>query len=331
MNDVDSLLPPETLTRDANMRRIGVELEFSGLAVESASEIVAAEFGGDIEVISPFEHRVRGTCFGDFNVELDYRFLKELGRAADSEDGDSLADRMPQELLAEIARHVIPIEVVSPPVAMDRLERLNAVVGALRSSGARGTRQSPIYAFGLHLNPEAPALDAQTLTAYLQSFLCLYEWLLRVGEVDWSRRLTPYINPFPTDYVRRVIARDYAPGLTELMDDYLQWNADRNRALDMLPLFAHIDEARVRSAIDDPRIKPRPAFHYRLANCDIDRPDWEITTAWRHWLEVERMAFDRDRLATVAGAYGEHLDAFTSRAFGDWPAQCEKWLSTSDH
>ena len=325
-----AMLPPETRVDGGAMRRIGVELEFSGMALEEASDVVVAALGGRVDVVSAFEHRVRETRLGDFNVEIDYQFLKQLGREANRSEDDLLHDLLPQELLADMARRIVPIEVVSPPIDMDRLAGLDAVVAGLRDAGARGTRHSPVYAFGLHLNPEMPALDANTIAAYLRSFLCLYEWLVRVSEVDWSRRVTPYINPFPTDYVRHVLASGYAPGLAQLIDDYLAWNADRNRALDMLPLFAHIDEQRVRAAIDDPRIKARPALHYRLANCDIDRPDWRIASAWEHWLEVERLAFDGDRLAEMSAAYSKHLDGFASRTFGDWPAQCEKWLTCGD-
>ncbi|MEJ2089625.1 MAG: amidoligase family protein, partial [Gammaproteobacteria bacterium] len=185
--------------------------------------------------------------------------------------------------------------------------------------------------FGLHLNPEMPALDAGTIIAYLRAFLCLYDWLLKVSEVDWSRRVTPYINPFPTEYVRQLLEPDYAPPLAGLMDDYLGLNADRNRALDMLPLFAHLDEDRVRSVIDDPRIKARPTLHYRLANCDIDLPDWGIHTAWRHWLEVERLANDRERLTSIAAAYKKHLGTLTSRALSNWAASCEQWLTSDGH
>ena len=321
-------LPPLTHTSHGAMRRLGVEIEFSGMSIESASEIVEGTFGGVIEKISAFEHRVQRTCMGDFNVELDYEYLKAMGREDNAGDRDSLLDQVPQEFLAEIARRLVPIEIVSPPIAMDRIGQLDRVVDKLRDAGARGTRHSPLYAFGLHLNPEMPALDAETISAYLRAFLCLYEWLLRVSEVDWTRRVTPYINPFPTDYVQQVVAPDYSPSISQLIDDYLASNADRNRALDMLPLFAHLDEERVRAVIDDPRIKARPTLHYRLANCDVDIPGWGIDTAWRHWLEVERLAADHDRLKTIADAYLEHLGGFTSRAFGDWATTCEQWLST---
>jgi len=327
----DALLPPEVLTEDGAKRRLGVELEFSGLDIEVASAIVQTTFGGSIAVVSDFEHKVKDTALGDFNVELDFEYLKTIGREEALADRASLLDHVPQWLVEEIARHLVPIEVVSPPVAMDQLEHLDALAAKLREAGALGTRQSPLYAFGLHLNPEMPALHAETICAYLRAFLCLYDWLLKVSEVDWSRRVTPYINPFPIEYVRRLVAPDYAPSLTALMDDYLEANAERNRALDMLPLFAHLDEDRVRACVDDPRIKPRPTLHYRLANCDIDRPGWGVHLAWRHWLEVERLANDRERLAEVAAGYHEHLGKITSRTFEDWATRCEQWLICRDH
>lgn len=325
-----SLLPPETRNADGTMRRLGVELEFSGMDMKTASTIVQGELGGSVEAISDYEHRVRDTDLGDFNVELDFAYLKTVGREKGATDDEGSLENLPEWFVAEVARHVVPIEVVSPPIEMDRIERLDAIVGKLREAGARGTRYSPVYAFGLHLNPEMPALDAETICAYLRAFLCLYEWLLQVSEVDWSRRVTPYINPFPTEYVRQVLKADYAPSLSELIDDYLDSNADRNRALDMLPLFAHLDEERVRQIIDDPRIKPRPTLHYRLPNCDVDRQSWGIHIAWRHWLQVEHLACDRNKLVSIAEAYHEHLERITDRAFGDWAERCRQWLSGSD-
>jgi len=76
----DALLPPEVLTEDGAKRRLGVELEFSGLDIEVASAIVQTTFGGSIAVVSDFEHKVKDTALGDFNVELDFEYLKTIGR-----------------------------------------------------------------------------------------------------------------------------------------------------------------------------------------------------------------------------------------------------------
>jgi hypothetical protein len=80
------------------------------------------------------------------------------------------------------------------------------------------------------------------------------------ADINLTRRITSYIDPFPIEYVRKVIAPAYRPDLGTLIDDYLEHNPTRNRALDLLPLFLHLDEERVRAITDDPLIKPRPTF-----------------------------------------------------------------------
>lgn len=309
------------------MRRLGVEIEFGGLELEAIGEIVRECFGGTVELVSPYECRVGESELGTFAIELDFQYLKVAGREAAEGPGEDLPmRRVGDELLGAVARHIVPFEIVGPPVPMDRIGRLETLVERLREAGALGTRHSPVYAFGLHMNPEMPDLEAPTIAAYLKTFLCLHDWLLRVGRIDWTRRVTPYINAFPGAYVRRVIDRDYWPDLDALMDDYLEHNADRNRALDCLPLLAHLDEPRVRRAIDDPRIKPRPALHYRLPNCDVDDPGWSLRVPWVQWLQVEHLAADRERLERVCRAYSRHLAGPLGGMLGDWPTACERWL-----
>jgi hypothetical protein len=323
--------PPALFKRsDGETRRIGVELEFSGLDIESSATLVQKEFGGEVDRISAYESKIRGTEFGDFQVELDFALLKQIGRDSADKNGDDSSDQIPERLLATVAEQLVPFEIVTPPLPMDRLHELEALIGRLRQEGARGTRHSAIYAFGLHLNPEMPDLEAETILAYLQAFACLYPWLVRVGEIDWSRRFTVYIQPFPSEYVRRIIDRDYAPGIETLIDDYLQANPARNRALDMLPLFAHIDEKRVRAAVDDDRIKPRPALHYRLPNCEIDLGSWSVDEPWRHWLQVEHLAHDRRRLKKMCRGYCLYLDNPVRALLKDWSKRCERWLIELD-
>ena len=98
----------------------------------------------------------------------------------------------------------------------------------------------------------------------------------------------------------------------------------------MLPLFAHLDEERVREVVDDPRINARPTLHYRLPNCEIDEPGWGIGTLWRDWLEVERLAADERRLQRLCRAYSQHLAQPVDRLLGDWTAELEPWLTSPD-
>jgi hypothetical protein len=94
-----------------------------------------------------------------------------------------------------------------------------------------------------------------------------------------------------------VLAPNYAPSVSQLIDDYLKHNPTRNRGLDLLPLFAHLDKDRVTRAVDDDRVSARPTFHFRMPDSRVDDPRFRITEQWQAWLEVERLACDPLRLA----------------------------------
>lgn len=320
-------LPPMARTRDGVLRRVGVELEMKGPPIEVLSDLVARHTHGKVIPISRYEHKITGDPAGDWAVELDFEYLKQRGRHPRVGDGVmAQLDDAAEELLAAGSEVLLPTEVVSPPLPMDRLGELERLIERLRNAGARGTRDGLTFAFGMHLNPELPDTDAATITGYLKAFLCLFEWLRERSRVDLLRRLTVYVDPFPAEYVRKVVDPDYHPDLAALIDDYLQDNATRNRALDLLPLFSFLDEARVGAAVPDPRVKARPTLHYRLPNCEIDRPGWGVRQAWQDWLQVEHLASDPARLEEVCVRYCEVLDRPLGWLVDDWVELIEPWL-----
>lgn len=318
--------PPVPATHEGSLRRVGVELEFGGLDLESAVAVVAKHVGGSVEARGRYEQAVTGDPAGLWQVEIDSSWLKELGRRErDPEAPFASLEEASENLVRTASEWLVPVEVVGPPLPLDRLGEVNTLIADLHRAGAVGTTGGLVYAFGLQLNPEVPATDATTILRYLQAFLCLFDWLHRRAKVDFARRLTTFIAPFERAYVRRVVAPSYQPTLAALIDDYLAANPTRNRALDLLPLFAHLDAQRVRRVVTDPRVKPRPALHYRLPNCEIDRPDWDLRPVWEDWLQVEHLANDAPRLTAVCRAY----TAFLERPFGglidDWAAEVTRW------
>jgi hypothetical protein len=321
-------LPPVPRTGEGEPRRVGVELEMIGPGVAEVSRLVAEHIGGRTEEKSRYEHVVHGDPAGEWGVELDYEYLKQKGREEVPEsDLAAFIDEAAESLVRAGAEAIVPVEVVSPPLPMKRLAEVQSLVARLRHAGARGTGAGISYAFGLQLNPELPSLDADTIVAYLKAFFCLYDWLEKRSSPDFTRRLTRFMAPFPGDYVRKVIDPDYWPDEEHLIDDYLEHNPTRNRALDMLPLFLHLDEERVRAVVDDPRVKPRPTFHYRLPNCEIDRPYWGIHLAWADWLKVEALASHRSRLQRICRAYARWLDRPLGHLLEDWAREVESWLA----
>ena len=324
-------MPPITRRADGGLRQVGVEIELSGLDLDQTAALVAEAVSGSVRSISRYERSVAGdvagAMAGDWQVELDFTLLKTLGRR--ERDGGELVDaaeELAEDVLRMIAERIVPVEVVSPPLPLDRLDVVNGLIGRLRDAGARGTGGELAYAFGLQLNPELPDTDADTIRKYLQAFLCAEEWLRERARVDLTRRLTLFAEPFPKGYVRKVVAAGYAPNLDALIDDYLRDNPTRNRALDLLPLFLHLDPERVRAKVDDARVKPRPTLHYRLPNSEIDVPGWDLGTAWVDWLVVERLAADPLLLDALCQDYAAFLAQPIERLVGDWAAETAQWL-----
>ncbi|NBC47305.1 MAG: alpha-L-fucosidase, partial [Gammaproteobacteria bacterium] len=289
-------LPPLTETAGGQPRRVGVEIELSGLTVAETAQLVREELfgaeGGELRHPGRYEILLRGDPAGigspeDWKVELDFAFLKTMGRRERGDDDLSEAvEGLAEDLLRLVAERIVPVEVISPPLPLERLGEFNRIIERLRAAGAKGTADDPTFAFGMQLNPEIPATDADTIRQYLQAFLCIEDWLRERARVDLTRRLTFFADPFPKGYVRTAVASDYSPNLSQLIDDYLDANPTRNRALDMLPLFLYVDEQRVRERIDDERVKSRPTLHYRLPNSEIARPGWDLAQPWSDWLVV---------------------------------------------
>jgi hypothetical protein len=212
-------------------------------------------------------------------------------------------------------------------VPWSQLGELEPLWRRLRELGARGTHAAWRYGFGLHLNPDVPSTTASSLLAHLKAFLLLQPWLIKEGRTALSRRLGPFIRPFPTDYVQLVLAPEYWPEQGALMDDYLQHNPTRDRPLDLLPVFAHLDPESIRARVENPHlVKARPTFHYRLPNCDIDCADWSPSAEWNRWLRVEALAHDRIQLRELCQRYvacqaqGGLVDA--------WPDELEAWMQS---
>lgn len=314
-------LPRLTRNAEGDTRRVGFELEFSGITLEQAVAAVESSLGAKIGAQTAADTVLQAESLGEFSVELDWEFLKR--KAAES--GDEREDSEWLEWLSQAASLLVPVEVVCPPIPIDRLEALDPMVDALRAAGAVGTEESLIAAYGVHINTEIPALDAATLYAYLRSFAALQWWLVDAHDVDPARKLSPYIDLYPEAYLRQVLAHPQAD-MEQIFDAYLEHNATRNRALDLLPMLAEIDAEKVRLIVDDPRIKARPAFHYRMPNCDIEKSDWSLSCAWRPWLVVERLAQDSKLLDELGQAFIDAQRPVIGASRSDWVEFVNQWL-----
>jgi len=325
--------PPRTTNPDGKTRQVGFELEFAGLKLDEVAGLVVDQFGGEIDKKQKSYIEILGTEFGDFAVEIDAAFLKnkeykkilkDVGiTLEDVDSGNKL-----ENFLVDSAALVVPSEIVFPPIPLDRLDVVETLRETLHMHKAKGTKASMLYAFGMQMNPEVPVFEAEEILSYLQAFILLYDWIVEESQIDLTRRILPYINPFSSDYSEMVIEPNYRPGLDQLIDDYLEHNPTRNRPLDMLPLFAFLEEGRVLDKAEEPDlIKKRPTFHYRLPNCLIDDPSWTIAREWNYWIEIERLADSREKIREMSRDYLSTKESFFEFFLKKWPEKVRKWLS----
>jgi hypothetical protein len=281
---------------------VGVEIEFLGLSARAAAEALAHDLGGSTVSEDPHAFRICGTPLGDLLVETDLRH-------AHPQRHPSLGLRLTPGVAAWLGTLVgpfVPRELITAPMPIARLPEVDAVVASLRAAGARGNGAVLWDSLGLHFNIDPPSLDAATVTAFLKAFLLVGD-RLRHDIARGSRRFALALPPdYPPAYKRRVLDPGYWPDVTNLTEDYLAANPTRKRALDLLPLLAHLDGERVRSVLPHEKIGPRPVFHYRLPLSHLGDPAWSILPDWSRWLAVERLAADPEKLANpnVGGVCG---------------------------
>jgi hypothetical protein len=297
-------LPPSTRTADGMPRRVGVEIEFMGPGVREAASALAAGFGGIVIEEDPHAATVRGTRLGDLTIELDLR------HAHPQRHGRTLPVRLGRRsaaLLGFALGRVVPRELITAPLPLDRLGEVDDVVAVLRRAGAEGRGSvrpgSPqLGSLGLHFNVDVQDMSAGNILAHLRAFMLLDPWL-RASSFSTRNERVAAPPDFSSDYIRKVLSPGYRPDLAGFADDYLAANPSRDRALDLLPLLLHLDAQRVRSVLPREKISARAVFHYRLPQAHVGDAGWSIAADWNRWVAVERLAADPERLAELSRAW----------------------------
>ncbi|HKL64654.1 MAG TPA: amidoligase family protein [Roseovarius sp.] len=305
---------PQPLNAKGEARRVGVEIELGGLDEARVAALVAERLDGRAEQEDSHIWAVSGSDIGDVAVYLDI-FLRKAQKS-----------RL-RDLALDLGREVVPVEIVTEPIDMEGLARLEDLRDALRDAGALGSGAGLVFGFGVHFNIEVASGDDADTVRPLLAYALIEDWLRSAYPIDESRRLLPFTDPYPTEFVRTLIgagpgaARDLVTGL------YLELTPSRNRGLDMLPLLAHFDEARIAAAISD-KTSARPAFHFRLPDCRIDEADWTLAGEWWRWVAVERVARDDALLRRLSDAWlDDHGLVTLSRQH--WAARAGRILLTA--
>ncbi|MEX0822932.1 MAG: amidoligase family protein [Balneolaceae bacterium] len=325
-------IPPRPQNADGKERKAGYEFEFTGLEMSEAAKLVKNLYGGTIHRVSTYEYSIKDSDFGTFALELDAQLLREkkyenilksLGI-----DLSSLKNIQSIEgALKDLASSVVPFEIITPPIPLFEMQKLNSLIKELRSLKAKGTGSSVFYAFGMHINPEIPEHSAKSLLDHLKAYVLLDPWIRKDAGIDISRRMTPYIKEYKEDYLQLILSSTYKPDLKKLITDYFRFGNSRNRPLDMLPVFMHLDKEHTQKHMEESLTSGRPAYHYRLPNCSIEDENWSIADDWNRWVLVEILADDVKSLEQYSKAYLKMKKDTMVRFESKWIKLMDRWMN----
>ena len=312
-------LPPTIHNPSGQIRKAGFEIEFTGLRPLEAASIVVRLFGGHAKEIDQYETIVTDTRYGKFSIYLDALYLRKDSKEYIFKDQEIFKD-----LIYSLSELVVPYEIVTPPVPFDSLQKIEDLRLALKDAGALGTRASIFYAFGMHINIETPSFDHHKIADILRAFVLLQDYIADRIDVDLTRKLTWFIEPFDKEYIEHLLKKKYE-NFEEFALDYIFYNPTRNRALDLLPLLVYIDDS-LRKHLPPQKLSARPAFHYRLPNSRIDEDEWSVAFEFNQWSLVERVASDKEKLRDLIDEYFDFMQSPFWLFKELWVERVEKWL-----
>ena len=212
-----------------------------GPTAEEAARALARGLGGAVVEDDPHAFRVEGSPLGDIAVELDSRFLhpEKKGRRCSEAILPQIA-----AWFGSAASYLIPCELVTAPIPVDRLHEVDRVVEILRDVGRQGHPGRSLLCLRAALQPGDPAPrrgDGRRLPEELRP-------AQRLAPAPGGARHDP-----PPPRIRRSVSAGLCPrcslrpttGRTcrAFIDDYLAANPTRNRDLDLLPLLLHLRRA----------------------------------------------------------------------------------------
>lgn len=310
-------------------RHVGIEIEYSNLSLEKSAKLISEIFGGNLEKITKYELKLKDTKYGDFKFELDAQLLQKM-------QTDNLFDKLSNiigsvshsidDIVDKTSKRFVPFEIATPPIPIKDLKEADKLVESLRLNGALGTTHSLYYAFGVHFNIEPPSQNIEDVLRLFKSFLIIQKWIELQSEVDIARKVSPYINDFPKEYIKKIIDLDYKPTKEEFLQDYIKYNPTRNRILDMLPQLAFWDEKEVRKHLPKEKINPRPTYHYRLPNSKVNLFRWNLSQEFQLWVIVEILANNEKIFNKMSKEFLLQLDSPLFNK-NEWIEQCHGYIT----
>ncbi|NDD90939.1 hypothetical protein EBZ37_02480 [bacterium] len=227
---VDILDTAETIFyQPGDQSRMGIEVELTGLSPERVAQEVQSKLGGRIE--KDFDltktnikgHDAQGLPIYD-TIKTPIFVLKgsSIGDVILKPDYNQITDAFD----AEEAKKSVVTEIVTNPIRMGEVEKLQETLTHLKSKGGIGT--TPDVAVATQVNVEwmgGKGNEAKWKAADLVNLLRSYTRPEHRAQIDPHLQVpgnrSPYLELFSKGFMKKLLDPSYNPNFREFYDDYI--------------------------------------------------------------------------------------------------------------
>lgn len=195
-------------------KRVGLEVEFSGLGMDEVLEILQEELGGKLERVE------EGDTF--------YYKLKKsrLSRTAEAEkiwihfEGN---ETDPGSKITDVSK-IKTIEVTTSPIDFEGVKIFDGAVQKLKQAGAIGTTVDNAVSIQVNVEmatSEKPRVKIEDLLSLLRNYYSKEHFAMIEKEIPLPDVRKPYVGGYSQEMMKRILDPNYKPSLREFYNDFL--------------------------------------------------------------------------------------------------------------
>lgn len=199
---------------EEQFKRVGLEVEFTGLTIDEVLSELQNELGGKLERVdegNTFYYKLKNSALSR-SLEAEKIWIHFEGNETDS-----------TTRVTDVSR-IKTIEVTSSPLDWEGVKIFDRAIQRLRDAGAIGTTETNAVSIQVNIEmvtSEKPTMAIEDLLSLLRNYYSDEHFALIEKEVVLPEVRKPYVGKYSDEMMKRILNPDYKPSMRQFYDDFL--------------------------------------------------------------------------------------------------------------